>query len=427
MTSVVWRQERVLTVGAAAPRHRRVAFLAFLLGFGALLRAADVVATSFDVQQLLWYAVTVLALVSYAALRLPASHALVVLGAPLVLLLVLASASVLWSDVAATSAVDVLTLSATIFLGMYAATALPPRDLVGVVRLAATVVVGGSAALVVSRVAWAFDEEGSAIGLLTHRNSFGAVAGVALLLWLCGPRGGIVPRLFGCFLAVAGLLLSDSRTAQVATLVALAVILCDVLLEASTRLGIAAAAVLASLSIVSFVRLGGVQPLLRGAGKSGTLTGRTDLWQVLLDLGRDRPAFGHAWGSAWADGGPIADSVAFRFPGITSAHNLLLEMFLALGVAGVALLFAVLLRGFVVASPRNGVPSHLRRCTIALLAFMAVRGVTESGFPSKNSALTMVFVAFVGSLALLRASRTGESDLRSNQTAPVAGGVATHR
>jgi len=383
-------------------------FVSFLLGFGLLIHLRDVVATPIDFEQLCWYGVALTSLFLFARLKWPASQVLTTIGWPLAAFVALAGLSALWSASPGTTITDAVILGASVFIGMFAAASLTPLELVRTIRAAATLVALLSFVAIVSRVPWALGEDGSAIGLLAHRNSLGAVAGLALLLWVVGPRTAAVRVLLALALLTTVLVVSDSRTAQVAVLLALGALACDRSFEANPGLGVSAGSMFAAVCTIGYIRLGGLEALLIGAGKSSSLTGRTDFWVVLVEVGRQRPWVGQGWGAAWLEGSPSLQAMDERFPGIVSSHNVLLESFLALGLVGVGLLLLVILRGVRVVASRGGVAPVLRRPALGLIVFICARGVTEAGFPAKNSGFTMAFVALIGAVHLQRQSRSAD-------------------
>lgn len=74
-------------------------------------------------------------------------------------------------------------------------------------------------------------------------------------------------------------------------------------------------------------------------GKDSTLTGRTLVWPLVLELIEKRPLLGWGYRAIWGSGDAIAsridDIAGFAVP---SSHNAFLEVALQLGLAGVALI-----------------------------------------------------------------------------------------
>ena len=83
--------------------------------------------------------------------------------------------------------------------------------------------------------------------------------------------------------------------------------------------------------------------LTEAVGRDSTLTGRTAMWDQLLQLKVD-PWFGAGYESFWL--GPRTNEISRHYQYVNQAHNGYLEVFLNLGWAGVALLGLVMAWGF---------------------------------------------------------------------------------
>ncbi|HEY7752162.1 MAG TPA: O-antigen ligase family protein, partial [Ignavibacteriaceae bacterium] len=82
-------------------------------------------------------------------------------------------------------------------------------------------------------------------------------------------------------------------------------------------------------------------------GKDITFSGRTFLWEFLIDIGNDHPMLGTGYGAFWIPESERISSVhdVFTFlPG--QAHNGYLDIFLASGYVGVGLLLLMLINYF---------------------------------------------------------------------------------
>ena len=94
----------------------------------------------------------------------------------------------------------------------------------------------------------------------------------------------------------------------------------------------------------------GTSSAFNAFGKDSTLTGRTAIWPLVVELVEKRPLLGWGYRAMWQSGDPMTawiDSVVgFKVP---SSHNAFLEIALELGWTGLALMslfiFAALRRG----------------------------------------------------------------------------------
>ncbi|MFD1157687.1 O-antigen ligase family protein [Roseovarius aestuarii] len=148
--------------------------------------------------------------------------------------------------------------------------------------------------------------------------------------------------------------------------------------------------------------------LLDVTDKDATLTGRTDLWRVALDLIRERPLFGVGYQAFWVRENAPAESLWFMF-GIDSRsgfnfHNTYLSNAVEIGIVGV-MIQMFLLYG---AALLTGVSAFRRQDADASLLFALVMMVVIISFVEvpvffQFSLRTVIVIcAFVFALRALR-------------------------
>ena len=138
-------------------------------------------------------------------------------------------------------------------------------------------------------------------------------------------------------------------------------------------------------------------PLLEILGKDATLTGRTELWPIVVDNIYERPIAGWGYFAFWGSANPVANAISAELGwGVSSAHNVLLEMLLEVGVIGTILISVIFLRSVWLAyrclrtSARELGTSSLL-CSGAIV----ITGVTElSVLMDFSGAWTMLFFVF---------------------------------
>jgi exopolysaccharide production protein ExoQ len=137
-------------------------------------------------------------------------------------------------------------------------------------------------------------------------------------------------------------------------------------------------------------------PLLEILGKDATLTGRTELWSVVVDNIYERPIAGWGYCAFWGLSNPAANAISAQWGWrVPSAHNGLLEMLVEVGVIGTILISVIFLRSVWLAyrclrtSARELGTSSLL-CSGAIV----ITGVTESVLMDFSSAWTMLFFIF---------------------------------
>ena len=176
-----------------------------------------------------------------------------------------------------------------------------------------------------------------------------AVAVFTELYILVASRGRPRWRFVLLALFLALLALSRSATALTASATYLAAAGGFLLWKRDRPLGVVAALV-ASIFLLSIIALILFEPeyLLAAAGKDIGLTGRTELWGVVVQLIRDRPVFGYGYRSMWLPDDPyriLADELTGGW-GVTSSHNAFLEMTLELGAVGISIILAIFAAAF---------------------------------------------------------------------------------
>jgi exopolysaccharide production protein ExoQ len=293
----------------------------------------------------------------------------------LLLFLLLAVLSIAWSAYPGASALGVLAQLATTAAAVFLALCLSWQGLVAALSNAVKWVLGLSLVfeLIVAVVVrhpvlpltpiqpvpsgklpqafyWSRDllfHGGPIQGILGNSNLLAMVALLSLIVFGIqladrAPRRGVVIT----WLVVAALTLALTRSstvivATVATAVVLGFALWTRRAGPEGRRPVyltAAAALVATIVLVSLFA-SRIPALL---GKSEDLTGRLDIWQKVIGLAEQRPAFGWGWVSYWAPWvSPFHDLAERNGVVYLQAHNAWLDVWFQLGVVGL-LFFALL-------------------------------------------------------------------------------------
>ena len=138
-------------------------------------------------------------------------------------------------------------------------------------------------------------------------------------------------------------------------------------------------------------------PVLEILGKDATLTGRTELWALVVEKIYERPIAGWGYFAFWGAANPAANAISeeLGWAGIPSAHNGLLEMLVEIGVIGTTLISVIFLRSVWLAyrclrtSARELGTSSLL-CSGAIV----IIGVTEPVLIDFSSVWTTLFFVF---------------------------------
>lgn len=149
-------------------------------------------------------------------------------------------------------------------------------------------------------------------------------------------------------------------------------------------------------------------PILEAVGRDATFTGRTKIWQVVLDQPTN-PLFGSGFYIFWNEYGP---SVWSNFAGnffVRSAHNGYIEVYLDGGIAGCALLSFFLLS---LASRTSSYFDHHNPFGRAIFAYFCIFVIANFSESYTLRPGPLWFITIVIALAHLR------TDLRLSRTHP---------
>jgi len=189
-------------------------------------------------------------------------------------------------------------------------------------------------------------------------------------------------------------LMSTSRTALMATMIGFMGPLMILLARQGFVFGVLSVfAGLFGVFALGLVLAIGPGVILQALGRDPTLTGRTDIWIVLIQAMMERPWTGYGFGAYWeVEFGPVfwvRQSTAWDVP---SAHNAWLEIALALGLPGMVL---ALMSYFM------GLFRAIRRLFCGPEAFWALPGLAVWGLTSLSESILMMQHGFTWLLFVL--------------------------
>lgn len=367
-----------------------IALLVLILGFGGLNRLSELSSNFGLATSAFWFVSLGFAVVSIhrgRSLQPVVSN----IGPELIGFTIFAMISTLWSISPVSTSYESLALAATCLLGGYLGATLGPARIALLGAWAATSVIAASLVLYSLQVRWARGDDGSIIGLLTHRNSVGAAAGLGLVI-SCSVPAVFRHRWIAIAVCGVGLLQSASRTSQVAAVVALLSVLLINLYRKAQMVGLAATLLTAAASTTTLIAFGGFGWVRSGLGKTSNLTGRTDIWRVVLSASARHRVGGLGFGAVWVNLSPVSSAIEFRFPGIVSSHNVFVETLASTGWIGLALLVLFFIGRINAVRLMGLLGSGAQRTAAAVLVFVAVRAIGEAGFPAKNSAALILMI-----------------------------------
>ncbi|GAA4061072.1 O-antigen ligase family protein [Agromyces indicus] len=254
-------------------------------------------------------------------------------------------------------------------------------------------------------------EGGPIEGVIASRNLLAMAALLALILFGALLASGGMRRAQGIgWLTVAGLVFVLTRSATVIlvaviVLVALGFALWARRLGPDRRRRVYAAAAATLAASVALLALSW-NALLELFGKGEDLTGRLDIWEAVIGLATERPWLGWGWVSYWAPWVEPYDDLAVR-KGVEylQAHNAWLDVWMQLGVLGL-IAFASIVIGalwrswFLAVDPpmddRGTRVPYTAASLIPLLALVALVGqsLAESRILIESGWLLLVAIAW---------------------------------
>lgn len=272
------------------------------------------------------------------------------------------------------------------------------RDFIHLMSWAFLIVLGASllAVVVMPEIAIVSEPRGEPWrGVFVQKNILGNVAllGSLVFTW----QVFVEKRLKGLwltslFLALFLLYKSDSRTTQVVLLALLSWI---GTLWLARRVRRVWPAVLAGLILVvgsiGVTLLSNLEAISTLTGRDLTLTGRVPLWEIVWSYIQERPLLGYGFGSFW-----LAETYGLSVSALAGwevphSHNGFLDLWLELGVVGLALGVFLLLTSLVFwfrAYLKTGLLEALFWATMG--GFFILYNFSESGFLKTNNVLWLL-------------------------------------
>lgn len=238
-------------------------------------------------------------------------------------------------------------------------------------------------------------------GIYNHKNALGSDMSLGALVFLVLATGGSGHRWLawsGFVLAVGLILLSDSKTALAVLLILLA--LWPVYRSLRWRY------TLALPFLIFAVLLGGgaatwiasnADVVLDALGRDTSLSGRTELWSLVWDEVSERPLLGYGYSGFWL--GLEGDSASIWLATgseVPAADNGFLDLWLNLGLLGVLVFVA----GFSAAFLRSACWARANHAGEGIwpylfLTFVLLYSASESVFLKQNSTLWILYVSTV--------------------------------
>lgn len=318
----------------------------------------------------------------------------------------IALTSVLWSDVPDITLRHGVALIGTTAFGLYFAARYKMSEqqrLLGwALAIAAVLSLVFALALPSYGVSSGIDAQGWR-GVYSHKNQLGSIMALSTLVFLLLALTSRKRR----WVAGAGLILSFglvifSNSVSGLVVCVLLLALLPVYRALRWRITLAVPFLISAWLLIGGVVMWGLynaETILGALGRDITLTGRTNLWPLVITMISQRPWLGYGYSGFWAADKGAYFSFALNGFQATGAHNGFLDLWLQLGLLGVLVFVLSLL----LAIPRAAAWARLSKTTEGLwplmyLTFMLLYSMSESSFLNRNDIYWTLYAATVFSL-----------------------------
>ena len=344
-----------------------------------------------------------------------AAAAAVAAAWPVLLLVGLAAASLLWSTDPSVTTRWIAGLMGTTAVGVFLAVRFDVDAQLEATcaALAAVLIVSAAALIFLPEIGTRFTSRGFAwLGAFEENNLFGRAMSLSALAFfvLALQRPRLRPvAIAGCAASAVAVVESRSLNALLVVCACVIAVAVAVRLRGMGRAARRRALIVATLAaavVAGIVALSGDRAVVL-AGRDATLTGRTTLWRAVLQMSRERPWLGHGYGTFW----PRAEVAIAAPPDRPKTwtprhpHNGLLEILFELGTVGVLAFvvpFLLLLRCALALAVTRGASLW----PLAYLLFLALGNIAESSL-LRHKIFWALYVAVAVRLALSGAPRAG--------------------
>ena len=247
-------------------------------------------------------------------------------------------------------------------------------------------------------------------GVFAHKNVLGHVMSVGVIVELyilTGTTNRVVWHallLCGCFALV---ILSRSSTAiLLASFYLAGASLFFLLQRAREYFGVGLAILMVFGAMIWAIYWTDPNSVFAFLGSDATLTGRTQLWELVRHLISERPLLGWGYSAMWLPTDPVAIAVS-RAVGwwVPQAHNAILEVTLELGFVGLVIVL-IFIAVSLWRSVRCLMAGHHKLGMLSVVFFLGViiSGATESTFAQNQDIEWVVFnvLSFACGLQIMR-------------------------
>jgi O-antigen ligase len=241
-------------------------------------------------------------------------------------------------------------------------------------------------------------------GIYNHKNVLGKMMVLSTFIFLLLATGSSSKRLYfwgGMSASLVLLILSKSSSASISFLVLLTIylILRTLRWRYDLMLPVLLAVLILSSSLILWLT-NHSDALLSAMGKDPTLTGRVDFWILILENIQKHFWLGYGYGGFWQESNSDATLIRYAVAwDVPNSHNGLLEVWIDLGIIGVAI-FSL---GFCITSLRALYLLRISQTSTYIwpslfVANMAIANLTEVSLMVRNDLFWVLYITVVFSV-----------------------------
>ncbi len=266
------------------------------------------------------------------------------------LLILIIPLSFLWSAIPEETLTGSVGMIGSILFGIYIASRFSLREQLNLIGYALFITVILSFVFIILLPKYGVMggvHAGAARGVFTHKNGLGKHMVLSSLVFLLLLKERSFYKIFawaGLFGSI-GLIIVSSSSAAVINVVVLTLLLFSLMyvFRLNGKSLIAASVFFILLGWATSVLATDITTyVLRGFGKDLTLTGRTDIWLMVIDKIQERPWLGYGFSAFWNGiDGPSAYIINALRWSVPDAHNGFLDFILQLGLLGFLLFILI--------------------------------------------------------------------------------------
>lgn len=298
-----------------------------------------------------------------------------------------------------------------IMIGLYIGIAFPIKQILKLAIAAHSVLLVLYAFAYVTNPSIIFEGAQYFVGLYSSKNNCAYELGFALIAsygMLVTSESKRLRVFFGFFFTLNVFLIMQTDCLGVVLASATALIVAELCRKSQLKLNFGLVFVLINIGFALFVW--GILPMLGGLladmGKDTTLTGRTYVWSILLDLIQDsHSAFGYGYSMFWNHTPERSywylAEVRYGLGRYTGAHNLAIELCLNVGLFGMISFFVLVFAGLIGSKVMDH-PAHA--FGIAYVLYYTTKGLVER---TSNISYDLLFLFVVIGLVIAASDAAG--------------------